>query len=96
MELFQRQPGVKLYRQWIGTNFIVAFAYDYGTVELVEFGITIAKIATSDTDHAVKAIGQHIKTHKSGFHDLTSDEWQAIISGVPAQPKLELTQKTMF
>jgi len=96
MELFQRQPGAKLYSQWIGTNFIVAYAYDYGTVELVEFGITFAKITTSDIDHAVKAIGQYIKTHKSGFRDLTSDEWQAIISGAPAQPKLELTQKAMF
>lgn len=95
MELFQRQPGVAMYSQWIGTNFIVAFAYD-DTIELTEFGIPFAKIPTGNTDHAIKAIGQYIKTHKSGFHDLTSDEWQAIISGVSMQPKVELAQKAMF
>lgn len=97
MELFQRQPGVKLYSQWIGTNYVVAFAYDYGTIELTEFGIPFAKITTSDTDRAVKAIGQYIKTHKSGFHDLTSAEWHEIAhNGAPAQPKAVITQKAMF
>lgn len=99
MELFQRQPGVKLYSQWIGTNFIVAYAYDHGTVELVEFGIPFAKITTTgDTDPAVKSIGQYIKTHKGSFHDLTSAEWHEIAhNGAPTKrPAITLTQKAMF